>query len=143
MLENFEAALAEGDGSAPGLWRAPGGPSSAIDVEIVLASDVGSCFSAATPGGRKSRRQAPCLGCSRERLTICVVTREPIEWALPQGRGAWCKDCFRIWRSLHEGDLSLQLFGLSLQSGAEAKKSHDIQFLSLLSLRREQHEAQQ
>ena len=41
-----------------------------------------------------------CSGCSRN----CVVGRcwvnidEMIQWALPQQRGLWCRDCFNLWR---------------------------------------------
>ena len=39
----------------------------------------------------------PCLGCNRSyEKSNCYVTDDTGQWALLDGRGAWCRDCFNL-----------------------------------------------
>ena len=76
-----------------------------------------------------------CIGChrSRENGTCYIVPSEDIQWALPDNRGLWCKDCFCCWRTCFSQSHSLTLFAVWLKSpvNEQAFESRLVAFLSL------------
>ena len=78
-----------------------------------------------------------CIGCGRSRLNgKCFIKNTPLVWALPDGRGAWCRDCFSTWRTLYSPVVTLVLFAVWLQKPENARQ-FEFNFVALLSLKYE------
>ena len=50
-----------------------------------------------------------CPGCARHcTLGMCFIMLGAfIQWALPELRGLWCKDCFNLWRLVFKSTMKL------------------------------------
>lgn len=56
-----------------------------------------------------------CPGCKRTlRTGVCWLTGAEIQWALPGDRGAWCKECFNLWRLCYSSKCNQIMFSLWL-----------------------------
>ena len=79
------------------------------------------CSEGGSSGGTDAtqrKKQAVCLGCTRlYNISCCfIIATELVRWALPEGRGQWCVDCFNAWRTCHSHCTSLTLFAQWLQN---------------------------
>ena len=54
-----------------------------------------------SPGGESAQEHKACLGCARILgVSPCWLTLgDTMQWALPNGRGSWCKDCYTTHRT--------------------------------------------
>jgi len=79
-----------------------------------------------------------CPGCHRSRTTgVCFLTGAcPTPWALPDRKGAWCRDCFNCWRLTYQSKCTLVLFGMWLRS-AKNYCEWETRLVAFLSLKSE------
>ena len=82
-----------------------------------------------------------CIGChrSRENGTCYIVPSEDMQWALPDNRGLWCRDCFSCWRTCFSQSHSLTLFAVWLKSPVN-EQAFESRLVAFLSLKREGHD---
>ena len=80
----------------------------------------------------------PCPGCQRHVLSGRCYLRlgSRVQWALPGGRGGWCKDCFGCWRLVFQKMCNLVVFANYIRS-QEGCEEWTLCFLAYMSLRRE------
>jgi hypothetical protein len=104
-----------------------------------------SSMSSGTSAGRVEDRNAPgdekkkiCEGCNRTLgVSPCwFVQGETVPWAMPHGRGLWCKDCHNIWRTSFSGCSALTWFPRWL-ANTENRASWDLHLLAYMSLTHE------
>lgn len=77
-----------------------------------------------------------CAGCKRSPSSPCFLGPGTVTWALPNNRGAWCKDCFGCWRLLYAGKATLVMFGL-YSDRPENIGEWEVSWVSYMSLRKE------
>lgn len=88
-----------------------------------------------SPGTEKEDR--PCLGCARSRESKCfLIPTETVAWSFPSGRGAWCKDCFCVWRTNY-GDKLSQTMMVPYLKDPENLHNFRLRLVAHLSMRRE------
>ena len=64
--------------------------------------DASSVGGSSTSAQRRKRVKPPCPGCGRYYQVDTEWNKDgPVVWALPKGRGAWCKLCFTSWRDCY------------------------------------------
>ena len=83
--------------------------------DVAPSSSVGSAVS-----GRVSMKaKDPCPGCKRVYDVDFEWSDEgelavKVRWALPHGRGRWCRLCFTAWRTMMRGSMTLPEFEIWL-----------------------------
>lgn len=80
----------------------------------------------------------PCPGCKRHILTgTCFVQPgAPLAWALPNGRGSWCRDCFGCWRLRYSASCNLFMLASYIAEG-NSRREWILDLVAYLSLKRE------
>lgn len=52
-----------------------------------------------SPSAGDPTEKQPCPGCKRlYGQSGCFIAGGLVQWSLPGGRGAWCRECFNLWR---------------------------------------------
>ena len=79
-----------------------------------------------------------CAGCNRNAITgKCWVREgEPVVWALPQGRGAWCRDCFNVWRLRFAQKMPLVTMPYHFKTNALVITEFEVAIVAYISIRR-------
>ena len=153
-LEALDDTLAEASLAAPSLGS-HGASSSGVAApprfkvarmssldNVVCESDAGASNVSEGSSGNGNGRGRPiarvCPGCTRMRgVSTCYVHPErEVEWGLANGRGSFCSDCLRVWRTLHSVDVTLTLYKEKLKDG-EARRQHLMELVAFVSLLRE------
>lgn len=103
------------------------------------AGSSGSPGSFGSPSVGGSVAKPPCSGCWRvvdEPNADFLEVGSPAAWALPNGKGLWCRDCFNVWRTLYQGTIPLGILGVWLQA-PEHKDEFSVALAAYLTLKRE------
>jgi hypothetical protein len=65
------------------------------------------------------------------------MPEQPIIWAYAELRGAWCTDCFNVWRTIYSGHHSLTLFSKHLKVSTENQHEFEVFLVAFLSIKLE------
>ena len=78
----------------------------------------------------------PCEGCNRIRGVSpdFLVVGETCAWAHPNGKGCWCRDCEKIWRTNFQHSHALAFFPAWLRKAPENRVAFAEVLLAHLSL---------
>lgn len=122
--------------TSPGVGSSSGVKSEADGLESTSVGDLEN----SSPPGRESANKT-CPGCHRNASTArCYINpEEPVQWALPLGRGAWCRDCHNTWRLWFYPRTQLSAFPAHLQK-PDMRNEFDCALIAYVSLRRAKHE---
>ena len=112
---------------------------------VVKKSDAGSSKGETpeftSPGGRGKggrREKQPCPGCQRSQGVSLdfLLAGETVTW-LGNGKGAWCKDCHTLWRTVYEKHHALSYFAAHLGDNAQTQKEFTENLTAYVSLKHE------
>lgn len=79
-----------------------------------------------------------CNGCGRTTGGQCWINvGELVQWALPNGRGLWCRDCFNVWRLRFSDTSKLCVMPAIMKSNPQQRVEFDFGLVAYISLRRE------
>jgi hypothetical protein len=82
-----------------------------------------------------------CFGCCRHSETgrCYICPDQPVVWSQETGRGAWCKECYTIWRTAFRPTVSQVVYEMQLDQDPKVRCEHWQYIAALVSLRSEGH----
>jgi len=90
-----------------------------------------------TPTKAKKKGKDFCLGCRRN----CNYSKqfldvlEAIHWMNKDKSGAWCEDCYTVWRTCYRDELPLSDFATQLETSREYREEFLMRVAGLAALR--------
>lgn len=82
-----------------------------------------------------------CFGCWRNSVVgRCYMSPDAqIIWAQETGRGAWCRECYTIWRTVFRASVSQVVYEMQLEQDPKVRCDHWQYITALVTLRFESH----
>lgn len=79
-----------------------------------------------------------CHACARPSTgPSWIRAGEVVQWALPESRGLWCRDCFTVWRLRFSGRMRLMTMPSHFKNSPSVAQEFETGLVALISLRRE------
>ena len=139
--EDSQVPRAESDGVWGSIQAASGGTQqNSLDMPDTIdchsISDSTSHHTSCSGSRCATKKKAStCLGCGRHPRAKCVARPDrEMRWGYPNDRGSWCHPCLAVWRTSHQSNMSLAVYGDELLKNAESYELHQVQLLAWLSL---------
>ena len=82
-----------------------------------------------------NKRFHGCLRAAGRTSCWCIAGDTP-EWALPNSRGLWCKDCLCVWRHIWSRECTLAMLSVHLQVPSHRRR-FSIGLTAYLAMKRE------
>jgi hypothetical protein len=81
-----------------------------------------------------------CVGCQRYSTSTCWCdSTTAMLWALPNLRGAWCRECHNLWRLAFQDRSTLGMMSAHIQGGNQIAEEWSVSIIAWAMIRRNQY----